>query len=192
MYEKIRNLKILQSQGLNVHEYVVPNSLLELITSVGKWDTCSIRTDAKYATNDLPFYTIKPDDKVQKLLDIWAEAEANEHKLIVANELRYDPIQICNLTVWFDRSGNFQSEVSAVKVPLRKMHSYPNSLLYCKGSIWEKPKEWEKLNNVGIIDKSLLQDVLFKLYNYKLFNQWLECTVYPEPVGVRGENIVFW
>ena len=41
-------------------------------------------------------------------------------------------------------------------------------------------------------NKINIKNDLLTLYNYQLFDKWLEITKYPIPVGVKNNNIVFW
>ena len=191
MYSKINSLKIIINKGLNVHNFYIPYNYDQYKLLLNELKFCTIRTDYKTIPQDLPFYefNIEKDDE-NKLNSIWNESKEKEYKLIISNGIQYDNIQEYNMVVKFNEKGDFLFEASELKIPLRHMYRYP--LLSCSGNIADEISQWEIYNARYGINKLNIKNDLLTLYNYQLFDKWLEITKYPIPVGVKNNNIVFW
>jgi len=191
MYDKINNLKSILKQGLNVHEFHIPNTYKEYKKLINEFKICTIRTDHKKISQDLPFYIFNTEkDNKEKLNTIWIETIGREYKLIISNGIQYDNIQEYNMVVKLHKNGDFLFEASELKIPLRHMYRYP--LLSCSGNLKDEVSQWEVYNARYGINKIYIKNDLLTLYNYGIFDRWLEITKYPVPVGVKKENIVFW
>ena len=191
MFEKIQSLNNIVSLGLNVHQFYIPRTYEEYIAIVSRLGKCTIRTDHEVIENDLPFYVITSEER-EDLDLIWDEAQSNQYQLIISNGIKYDPIQKYNMVVKLQSNGDFTFEVSDLKIPLRHMYRYPWSLLSCVGNLTENVNLWHMFNKRYGIDKLIIQRDLLALYNYGLFDKWLEVTKYLVPVGMKNENIIFW
>ena len=121
---------------------------------------------------------------------IWEESIEKEYKLIISNGIQYDNIQEYNMVVKFNKKGDFLFEASELKIPLRHMYRHP--LLSCSGNLKDEVSQWEIYNARYGINKIYIKNDLLSLYNYQLFNKWLEITKYPIQVGTKNKNIVFW
>jgi len=182
MYDKINSLKNIVKKGLNVHKFYIPNNYNQYKDLINELKFCTIRTDHKTQSQDLPFYIFNiQKDNENKLNEIWIESQEKEYKLIISNGIQYDNIQEYNMVVRFRENGEFLFEASELKIPLRHMYRHP--LLSCSGNLKDEVSQWEVYNaRYGILT----------LYNHQLFNKWLEITKYPIPVGNKKENIIFW
>ena len=191
MYNKINSLKTIVNKGLNVHSFYIPNTYEEYKNLINEFKFCTIRTDHKFMSQDLPFYVFNIEkDSEDKLNSIWNESQEKEYKLIISNGIQYDNIQEYNMVVKFNERGDFLFEASELKIPLRHMYRY--SLLSCSGNISDEVSQWEVYNTRYGINKINIKNDLLTLYNYQLFDKWLEITKYPIPVGIKNNNIVFW
>lgn len=190
MYAKIKNLYNLVNRGLNVHNFYIPKSKQEYENIVNTLQFCSIRTDSdKNINTDLPFYILKNTDTKQ-MEKIWNTASVNNYKLIISDGIKYDNIQDYNMVLKLQKNGNFLFEVSELKIPLRHMYRYP--LLSCSGNLSEHIQEWTVYNQKYGIDKTNIKKDLIDLYQYQIFDEWLDITKYPIPVGRLKKKIVFW
>jgi hypothetical protein len=191
MYNKIASMNRLVNQGLNVHRFYIPETYAEFCNITEKLNKCTIRTDHAIKTEDLPFYIYDVDfEGKMKGLGIWKDSEECDYKLIISDGIKYDPIQEYNMVVKFDKNGDFIFEASELKIPLRHMYRHP--LLSCSGNLTDGVSEWNIINQKYGINKVHIKDDLLELYNYGIFNKWLEVTKYPQPVGMQNKNIVFW
>lgn len=191
MYSKIASLKNLVNMGLNVHEYCIPESQSEFLDCLCKFQFCTIRTDHAEQSQNLPFYVFDLNkDGIKKGYDIWAESCVCNYKLIVANGIKYDNIQIYNMATKLNANGDFIFEASDLKVPLRHMYRYP--LLSCSGNISDKIHNWDIYNQLYGLNKSNIKKDLEELYCHNIFNKWLEVTKYPITVGTQNRDIIFW
>lgn len=177
-----------------MHEYVIPETFVELCNYVTHYDKCTIRTDHKEITNDLPFYIIDSTKKsyLIELANIWTEAKEKSYKLIVTNGIKYDPIQNYNFVVRFSSNGNFTCEASDLKVPLRHMYRYPEKLLSVSGNISDDIQEWKIYNNANGVNRIELKHDLEEVYTMQIMDRFIECTKYPFPVGIFKKQIVYW
>ena len=93
MYNKIKSLNTIVNKGLNVHNFYTPNTYEEYKNLINEFKFCTIRTDHKFISQDLPFYVfnIKKDNE-EKLDSIWNESQEKEYKLIISNGIQYDNI----------------------------------------------------------------------------------------------------
>ncbi len=191
MYNKINSLNKIVNMGLNIHRFYIPNTYEEYTNLVNKLEFCTLRTDHKTKTEDLPFYIFNnKKDNVDKLNTIWNESRDKEYKLIISDGIKYDNIQEYNMVIKLQKNGDFIFEASELKVPLRHMYRY--SLLSCTGNISEEISEWKVYNARYGINKTIIKNDLLSLYNYEIFNKWLEITKYPISAGTKNNNIIFW
>jgi len=191
MYDKITSLNKIVDMGLNVHKFYIPNNLDEFKTICNEFEFCTIRTDHRDRSEDLPFYLYdKSKDSKNRLNQIWDETQQGEYKLIIANAIQFDNIQEYNMVIKIQENGDFIFEASELKIPLRKMYEHP--LLSCEGNIVDKPSRWKIYNNREALNKNTINNDLLTLYNFEIFNKWLEVTKYPIPVGIQNDKIVFW
>jgi len=56
MYDKINSLKTIVVKGLNVHKFHIPDTYEEYKNLINEFKYCTIRTDHKTISQDLPFY----------------------------------------------------------------------------------------------------------------------------------------
>lgn len=191
MFNKIKSLNNIINLGLNVHKFYIPNTYEEYCDLINKFKLCTIRTDHKFITEDLPFYIYDSNkDNETKLNSIWNEAQKKEFKLIISDGIQYDTIQEYNMVIKLQNNGDFIFEASELKIPLRHMYRHP--LLSCSGNISNEISQWDIYNKRYGIDKINIKKDLLLLYNYQLFDKWLEITKYPIPVGIKNTNIIFW
>lgn len=191
MYNKIKSLNKIVDMGLNVHQFFIPDSYEEYKGLVNQLEFCTIRTDHKTKTEDLPFYIFNnKKDNIDKLNSIWNDSLQNEYKLIISNGIQYDNIQEYNMVVKLQKNGDFVFEASELKVPLRHMYRYP--LLSCSGNLSDEVSEWKVYNARFGVDKTTIKNDLLSLYTYQIFDKWLEITKYPVQVGIKNNNIIFW
>ena len=193
MFDKIESLNKIINLGLNLHKFYIPATYEEYRNLTDKFELCTIRTDHKYISEDLPFYIFNKQKDNDEYLDlIWDEAQAKQYKLIISDGIKYDNIQKYNMVTKIQKNGDFIFEASDLKIPLRHMYRHPSSLLSCTGNLSEGIHLWHMFNKRYGIDKLIIKRDLLTLYNCGLFDQWLEVTKYPIPVGVKDEHIVFW
>jgi len=193
MFDKIESLNTIVGLNLNLHKFYIPDTYEEYRNLTDKFDLCTIRTDHKFISEDLPFYIFNKQKDNDEYLDlIWDEAQAKQYKLIISDGIKYDNIQKYNMVAKIQKNGDFIFEVSDLKIPLRHMYRHPSSLLSCTGNLSEAIHLWHMFNKRYGIDKLIIRRDLLTLYNCGLFDKWLEVTKYPIPVGVKRENIVFW
>lgn len=196
MFNKIASLNNLKNAGLNVHNFEVPEDFSQLWFLIKRFKQCTIRYDHNEITESLPFEVVHENEweDFNKLFErislLWYDSLRNNFKLIVADGLKYDPIQEYNMTVKFQKNGDFIFEASELKIPQRHMYRHP--LLSCSGNIASTIHEWEIHNNRYGLDKTIIKRDLERLYVYNIFDKWLELTKYPEPVGIYKKDIVFW
>jgi len=191
LYNKIKSLQTIVNKGLNVHKFHIPDTYKEYKNLINEFKFCTIRTDHKTISQDLPFYVFDIEkDNEEKLNFIWEESIEKEYKLIISNGIQYDNIQEYNMVVKFNKKGDFLFEASELKIPLRHMYRHP--LLSCSGNLKDEVSQWEIYNARYGINKIYIKNDLLSLYNYQLFNKWLEITKYPIQVGTKNKNIVFW
>lgn len=158
-----------------------------------KFEWCTLRTDHKFISEDLPFYVFdNRKDGEEKLNAIWEEAQSKDYKLIIADGIKYDAVQKYNMVAKIQKNGDFIFEASSLKIPLRHMYRHPSSLLSCIGNLSENINLWHAFNNKYGLNRLMINRDLLTLYNFGLFDQWLEVTKYPISVGVNKENLVFW
>jgi len=193
LFEKTRSLNSIVSFNLNVHQFYIPKLYTEYRSLVNKLGLCTLRTDHASLLEDLPFYIVDAHkDSSEKLDAIWANAQDRGYRFIISDGIKYDAIQEYNMVVKFQEDGHFLFEASGLKVPLRHMYRYPTSLLSCTGTLSEGIHLWYMFNVQYGLNRLVIKNDLLTLYNYGLFDKWLEVTKYPIPVGIRNENIVFW
>jgi len=190
LYNKIKSLQTIVNKGLNVHKFYIPDTHEEYKNLINEFKFCTIRTDHRIMSQDLPFYVFDIEkDNEDKLNSIWEESQEKEYKIIISNGIQYDNIQEYNMVVKFNEKGDFLFEASELKIPLRHMYRYP--LLSCSGNLKDEVSQWEVYNARYGINKIYIKNDLLSLYNYQLFNKWLEITKYPIQVGTKNKNIVF-
>jgi len=191
MFNKIKSLNNIVNLGLNVHKFYIPDTFEEYQNLINKFGLCTLRTDHKVITEDLPFYVFNQEkDTDEKLNSIWNDSQEKEYKLIISNGIKYDTIQEYNMVVKLQRNGDFLFEASELKIPLRHMYRHP--LLSCSGNLSEDIQLWDVYNARYGINKLTIRNDLLTLYNYQIFDKWLEVTKYPIQVGIKNENIIFW
>lgn len=179
-------------KGLNIHEFVVPDSYEEFLKVLENYNfTCTIRSDNQRKNLILPFYIITEENN-SLFRTIWEISLLNNDKLIVTNGLKYDKLQSYNIVVKFDLNGDFIFEASSKKVPLRTMYKYPEYLLSAYGNIDDRLGDWKVIHEVYGLDRRMLYNDLYKLYELRLFNRYLECTFYPIEVGIYKKDYVIW
>jgi hypothetical protein len=71
------------------------------------------------------------------------------------------------------------------------MYRHPASLLSCCGNLSEGIHLWNVFNKRYGINKLCIRRDLLTLYNFDLFDKWLEVTKYPMKVGMKKRDIVF-
>lgn len=194
MFDKIESLNSIVKLNLNLHQFYIPETYEEYIKLTNEFELCTIRTDHKYISEDLPFYIFdKQKEQDDEYLDlIWNEAQGQQYKLIISNGIHYDKFQKYNMVVKLQKNGDFLFEASDLKIPLRHMYRHPASLLSCTGNLSEGIHLWHMFNKRYGINKLFIKKDLLTLYNYGLFDTWLEITKYPIKVGTKNEDIVFW
>lgn len=191
IFNKIQSLNNLVDMRLNVHKFYIPESYEEYKDIINRLEFCTLRTDHKDKTEDLPFYIYdKKKDPIGKLETIWNVAEKESYKLIISDGIKYDAIQEYNMVVNIQQNGKFELEASELKIPLRHMYKHP--LLSCAGAIGDDANHWITHKFRYGINRNIIKDDLEVLYNYGIFNHWLEVTKYPIPVGTQNQNIIFW
>lgn len=192
---KRQSFEYLKQLGLNIHKYYVPQSFKEFYDLANNLVYFTVRTDIDTAhKGNLPFYIIDMHDINQSpsLYSIWEHSTRNNLVLIVSDAIHYDKDQKYNAVVNISKDGKFMLEASALKIPLRKMYEHPANLLTITGSIASPISTWQvPLPRYGI-DRIELRNLLEYLYSLKIYDRNLELTVYPYPVGVLYEPIVFW
>jgi hypothetical protein len=94
------------------------------------------------------------------------------------------------MVVKIQKNGDFIFEASELKIPLR--HMYKHSLLFCLGNISDNIHQWFIHKQRYGLNKTIIKDDLLTIYNYQLFDKWLEITKYPIGVGIKNNRIVFW
>ena len=193
MFDKIKSLNNIVNLNLNLHKFYIPDTYEEYRNLVYKFELCTIRTDHKFISEDLPFYIFNKQKDNDEYLDlIWDKALGKQYKLIISDGIKYDNIQKYNMVAKIQKNGDFLFEASDLKIPLRHMYRHPASLLSCTGNLSDGIHLWHMFNKRYGIDKLIIRRDLLTLYNCGLFDKWLEVTKYPIPVGVKRENIVFW
>jgi hypothetical protein len=170
MLNKIASLNKLIDMGINVHKFYIPNTYDEYKTIVNELGFCTLRTDHKDKTEDLPFYIFNSSkDNEDKLNSIWNESQQNEYKLIISNGIKYDSVQEYNMVIKLQKNGDFVFEASELKVPLRHMYRHP--LLSVSGNISEEVSEWKIYHARYGVDKTTIKKDLLSLYNYQIFDK---------------------
>ena len=193
MFDKIKSLNNIVNLNLNLHKFYIPDTYEEYRNLVYKFELCTIRTDHKFISEDLPFYIFNKQKDNDEYLDlIWDKALGKQYKLIISDGIKYDNIQKYNMVAKIQKNGDFLFEASDLKIPLRHMYRHPASLLSCTGNLSDGIHLWHMFNKRYGIDKLIIRRDLLTLYNCGLFDKWLEVTKYPIPVGIKSENIVFW
>ena len=191
MYNKIKSLNTIVDMGLNVHKFYIPDTYKEYKDLVEQLGFCTLRTDHKNKTEDLPFYIFdSKKDNGDKSSTIWNESLKEEYKLIISNGVKYDSIQEYNMAIKLHKDGEFIFEASELKIPLRHMYRHP--LLSCSGNIADEVSQWKIYRARYGLDKITIKNDMITLYNYQIFDKWLEITKYPIPVGILNSNIIFW
>jgi hypothetical protein len=99
MFDKIQSLNDIITLDLNVHQFHIPETYEECVALVDEFGLCTIRTDHKYISEDLPFYIFdKQKEANDEYLDsIWDEAQGKQYKLIISNGIQYDQFQKYNM-----------------------------------------------------------------------------------------------
>ncbi len=190
MYKKIQSMMDVVNMGLNTHRFVIPETYEEFSKVLHEFQRCTIRTDHKTKTKNLPFYVYDARKDGDISDTIWAESQQNHYKMIISDGIKYDPIQEYNMVVKMQKNGDFFFEASELKIPLRHMYRYP--LLSCAGNIAEEVSTWIIYNNRYGLDRTSIKQNLEDLYTHQIFDCWLEVTKYPIPVGIKKDKIVFW
>lgn len=189
MFKKIESLKKIKERGLNTHRFVLPNSKDEFIGVLNSLEHCTIRTDHKDKTEQLPFYVYN-NDNIETIEKIWGEIEKEEYKTIVSDGIKYDNIQEYNIVTKIQKNGDFIFEASALKIPLRNMYKYDMTL--CIGNICEELTEWNRIKTVLGLDLTRIRRDLNEIYSFGIYDRWLEITKYPINVGEQEKKFVFW
>lgn len=191
MFDKIQSLNMIKNLSLNIHNFYIPNSYQEYKDIIKQLEFCTIRTDHEVITEDLPFYIFDSRiDNINKLNQIWNDSQLNNYKLIISDGIKYDNIQDYNMVVKIQKNGDFIFEVSELKIPLRHMYRY--SLLSCTGNIGDNIHQWSIHKQKYGLNKANIKDDLLTIYNYQIFDKWLEITKYPIGIGIKNSRLVFW
>lgn len=201
-YNKVKSLKRIEDLGLNIHEYTVCFTLSQLIEACKKYEfICSIRTDTKKYNSiykcDYPFYAINSENdfNTEKFK---RELFDKNYIAIVTNGLRYDKDLMYNIVINISENGDFMAEYSFENTPLRKMYINSKNLHNVHGNINEDIALWDRsgLGEGNKLDLRILRDLLIQHYEIarkaKLFDRYLEISVYSKECGILKQDLVYW
>lgn len=177
---KYNALMKLKNKKLNIHTTELAYCKADILNLIQKHgDAFSVREDSNIILTDLPFYTdINDIPDSPTVGDSW----------IFSNGRKYDANQLLNFVATVHSDGNFEIESSELKIPLRHMYRYPESLSYVTGNICDKPQDWKIRGNVNI---KYVEKCIYFMFTRYIFER-VECTLYPYGVGIFNEPIVFW
>lgn len=189
MYKKLTSLQNLNSLGLNVFNYWTVTSVHEVTVALQRFGRLTLRFDSKWDEDSLPFYILDTNCTESEIEQILVLADSKDCIVIASNGIQFDPFLKYNLVVQFSSNGDFIAEASPEKIPLRKMYNFP--LLSVHSNIHNSLIDWSTNDYYGLDRRDVL-DTLWRLYDLQIYRKWIECTVYPFPVGLRNEEIIFW
>lgn len=197
-YRKVDGLKNLMRMGLNVHDNVITNNIVEAMDAVRKFGRFTVRTDININTTEgwgngtqLPFIMQKREtentDLIQEQL---RDLIYRGYMLIITDGIKHDEIQDYNAVATIYKNGDYKVEVSTKKVPLRKMYSY-DGIFIAEGNTCDNVWNTRFYGNVDYDRKSIIKDMQ-ELYTKEIYGRAIEFTKYPIDVGIRKERLVFW
>lgn len=187
---KLDSLRFLERKGLNIHNYKVVDNLLYLAGYCQVYVNSSIRFDRESNELQLPFVLVDRDTFDRSFLsDVLNLSRKLGCYLIISDGRNYDQYLKYNLVVMFDRQGNFNCNLSTLKIPLR--HMYNHKLMQVTGNIKDYTKDWEVWGERQT-DLDSLRKSIETLYSKEIFNKYLECSFYTRRVGIYNEDHVFW
>jgi hypothetical protein len=192
MYEKIESINRLSAMGLNRHNMVISKDPTEILLAALRMDQFTVRTDGKEQVTDLPFYVQEEPlhkEGFSRLTRFLSNGAKRDYAFIIADGIRYDPIQLYNGVVNIKRDGRFMLEISTKKVPLR--HMYDGSTFGMIGKLGDRIRDMECIGPYQYPKKELIEDI-FNIYQFGIFGKDIEFTRYPIPLGEKKECFVFW
>lgn len=201
-FKKVSSLKRIEKYGLNIHCYTVCFTINQLIEACEEYKyMCTIRTDMKESSlnygHDYPFYIIQ--NKIEVDADkLKREIFDKEYIAIVTNALQYDKYLKYNLVISLARNGDFMAEYSFENTPLRCMYKHSENLNCVTGNINDNIRLWDRtyLRKDNKLDLRILKDILEDNYliaeQQKLFDRYIEMSVYKQKCGILNKEIVYW
>lgn len=196
--KKIRSIEEIHELGLNTHNMTITRDFFEAMDAVVRYKRFTIRTD-KHSYNighwdtggDLPFFMQKEDvQDISKYEALLSKLIEQEYYLIITDGIRYDDIQEYNAVVKIQKDGQFETEMSIAKVPLRKMYNY-DGLFGATGNIADTIRDIEWFGVQLYDKKQTLLDVQH-IYEMGIYNRVMELTKYPIKLGVKHDNFIYW
>lgn len=191
---KVRNLKELVQNNINVHHFKEITDLQSLITYSLENDKFSIRFDYETKKYSLPFYTYSkneidnPIGYFQKIID---EMNKYECTLICSDGYKYDDKLKFNFVVEINQDYNFIIELSDKKVPLRQMYRFKTTII--KGNIFDTYKNFEQINqSENIYTEKDIMDIIEWVIYEEFKYCYIEGTIYNKKVGILNDYMVIW
>lgn len=178
--------------GLNRHNTVISKDPTEIFLAALRMEQFTVRTDGKEQVTNLPFYVQDEplhEEGFSRTTRFLSNGVKKNYAFIIADGIRYDPVQLYNGVVNIRRDGRFMLEISAKKVPLRYM--YDGSTFSMTGKLGDRMRDMECIGPYQCPKKELVDDI-FSLYQYGIFGKDIEFTKYPTAVGEKSECYVFW
>lgn len=185
---KAEILRDLLARKFNVFDFKACESLRDLAVYNSEHNEYTIRFDRNYNYYDLPFYIVDCRLSPSEMVAIRNLANDLNCTLLCSDGHAYDKIQICNFVFIHDKD-DFILELNFDKMPLRKM--YNENLISIRGNLMQSFNTFEVSGkNRRFISQTFIDRLLSRMLD-KPSGRY-ECTLYPEPVGVLGENIIYW
>lgn len=191
---KVRNLKELIKNDINVHHFEEITDLQSLISYSSKNDKFSIRFDYEIKKYSLPFYTYNKNDidnpiiYFQRIID---EMNKYECTLICSDGYKYDEELKFNFVIEIDQGYNFIIELSDKKVPLRQMYNFKTTII--RGNIFDSYKNFEQINqSENVYTEKDIMNIIEWVINKEFKYRYIEGTIYKKKVGILNDYMVIW
>ena len=196
---KANNLKALDANGWNTHDYILykPKNINDTIEFIENYysinNSFSIRTDKTYGNIDnLPFILIENSINKDKLTGFIQESIDKNLELLITDGRRHDKYLLANIVISIENETVY-IEVSSKNIPLRKMYDYSNELSVLKGSLFDSLSKFKltgKELSIPIDDLNYVYEYVLKHLDIK--DKYIELSLYTKPVGKRAERVVCW
>lgn len=191
---KVRNLKELVKNNINVHHFKEITDLQSLLSYSLENDKFSIRFDYETKKYSLPFYTYNKNEidnpivYFQKIID---EMYKYECTLICSDGYKYDDELKFNFVIEINRDYNFIIELSDKKIPLRQMYRFKTTII--KGNIFDAYKNFEQINqSENKYTEKDIMDIIEWVINKEFKYRYIEGTIYNKKVGILNDYMVIW
>lgn len=188
-YAKVEALERLQSQGLNIFEYTVIDNLYVLAEYRKTHPEFTIRFASEDEKLNLPFYIVRKSTPIDAVLQTMRNAQVFKCVLLCSDGVKYEKSQVANFVFCKTHSGRFMCEYRVGSEPLRDMFKHKTARIL--GSTYGLFDVWEGYNRYGL-GHTNFQRMLQYIADSQIYDKYVECTLYSDPVGIRNEQVICW